>query len=162
MRASVLIACVAAGVTLSVSFESERLYGQAPRSIWSGVYTDAQARRGEALYEKWCSQCHGADLTGMPLEPQRRFPGGPDRTPSLVGTDIATNYDDLPLRDLVERIRISMPQDRPGVLNRQQTVDVVAYLLLQGGFPLGPTELTPRVDELEAIKILSYKPRPGR
>src|SRR5262245_5953391 len=30
----------------------------------SGVYTDAQARRGEALYAKYCASCHGNQLQG--------------------------------------------------------------------------------------------------
>src|SRR5215213_1607167 len=98
------------------------------RSISDGVYTDAQAQRGEQFYAQHCSRCHGADLAGLPLAPQQRFPGGPDRTPTLVGPLFDDHYRDLPLSDLVERIRISMPQDRPGSLNRKATVDVMAYL----------------------------------
>ena len=125
------------------------------RSIWDGVYTDAQARRGEQLYAKHCSRCHGADLTGMPVTPP--FSGAKDRTPELVGPIFYGNYDDLPLCDLVERIRISMPQDRPGSLIRRDTVDVVAYLLFQGGFPLGPTELTTKFDDLQEIRIRAHR-----
>jgi cytochrome c len=129
---------------------------QSPRSIWDGVYTDAQARRGENLYRQHCTRCHGADLTGLPVTP--RFPGAPERTPELVGRLFDSNYNDLPLSDLVERIRISMPQEKPGSLNRQATVDVVAYMLLQGGFPLGRTELTDRLEGLREITIVAYRP----
>jgi hypothetical protein len=95
---------------------------------------------------------------GMPVEPQRRFPGGPDRTPPLVGPSFLANWDDLPLCDLVERIRISMPQDKPGSLTRRDVVDVVAYLLFQGAFPFGRAELTTRVDDLQEIRIRAQKP----
>jgi len=37
---------------------------QASRSVWDGVYTDAQARRGQALFEQNCVSCHGPALEG--------------------------------------------------------------------------------------------------
>ena len=134
------------------------------RSIWDGVYTDAQAQRGEQLYAKHCSRCHGADLAGLPWEAlgqampdNRRSYLHADRTPELMGSTFYANYDRLPLSDLVERIRISMPQDKPGMLTRRDVVDVVAYVLSFGGFPLGNTELTDRLDGLQEIEIVVYR-----
>jgi S-disulfanyl-L-cysteine oxidoreductase SoxD len=155
MRTMTVAAVVLAGVMIASSLQSGRLYGQPQRSIWSGVYTEDQARRGEELYGKWCSRCHGADLTGLPAPP--RFPGAPDRTPELMGPVFLANYDQLSLCHLVERIRISMPQDRPGSLTRQDTVDVVAFMLFHGGFPLGRTALTTRMEELQEIRILAHR-----
>src|SRR5688572_2329219 len=37
---------------------------QAPRTVQDGVYTDAQAARGQALFTKECAGCHGAELQG--------------------------------------------------------------------------------------------------
>ncbi len=37
---------------------------QASRSVWDGVYTDAQAKRGQALFEQNCVSCHGPALEG--------------------------------------------------------------------------------------------------
>lgn len=71
-----------------------------------------------------------------------RVTGAPDHTPALVGPVFNDNYNALPLRDLVERIRIAMPQDRPGSLTRRAAVDVVAYLVFEGAFPLGRAELS--------------------
>lgn len=34
------------------------------RSVWDGVYTEEQAKRGETVYGKECSSCHGDLLTG--------------------------------------------------------------------------------------------------
>ena len=33
--------------------------GQAPRSVWDGVYTEAQAVRGEKVSAEHCARCHG-------------------------------------------------------------------------------------------------------
>ena len=37
---------------------------EATRSVWDGVYTNDQAKRGEALYARECGSCHGDMLTG--------------------------------------------------------------------------------------------------
>ena len=43
---------------------------QAKKSVKEGVYTDAQAKRGEALYKDQCAACHGDDLAGSgPMPP---------------------------------------------------------------------------------------------
>lgn len=85
------------------------------------------------------------------------WPSGLDRTPALRVNLFNESYNDLPLSDLVERIRISMPQDRPGSLHRKATVDVIAYLLLQSGFPLGHAQLSDRLEELREIVIVPYR-----
>ena len=155
MVTNVVIAIVATGMAVLYSAGWIPIQAQSTRSIWSGVYTESQAHRGEELYGQSCARCHAADLTGMPVTP--RFPGARDRIPELVGPTFVANYEEMSLCDLVERIRISMPQDRPGSLNRRQVVDVVAYLLFQGGFPFGRTELTTRLDDLQEIRIRSHR-----
>jgi mono/diheme cytochrome c family protein len=140
------------------------------RSIWNGVYNDAQARRGEELYARHCSRCHGQDLAGLPGELLRqampdvkallsqRVLGDLDRTPELAGPIFYSHYDKRLLSDLVERIRISMPTDKPGILPRKDTVDVASYLLSFGGFPIGPTALSDRLEDQQEIRVLAYKP----
>ena len=34
------------------------------RSVWDGVYTEDQAKRGEALYGERCIRCHGPSYMG--------------------------------------------------------------------------------------------------
>ena len=68
-------------------------------SVWDGVFTDEQAKRGEAAYRQECSNCHGAELEGG------------DMTPPLVGGGFTSNWNDLTLGDLFERIRLTMPLD---------------------------------------------------
>jgi cytochrome c len=157
VRPKAMLAVVVAGIALGHLPERSAVQAQTPRSIWNGVYTESQARRGEQLYATWCSNCHGADLAGRPREP--RFAGDRDRIPELVGPTFNSWYDRLSLADLVERIRISMPQDKPGVLTRAHAMDVVAYLLFIGGFPLGPAELSEKPPEdVSRIRFLAHRP----
>jgi mono/diheme cytochrome c family protein len=114
----------------------------AVRSVWDGVYTAEQAKRGESLYGQHCSSCHGST-----------FEGG-EMAPPLAGGAFNANWNGLSLGDLAERIRISMPQNNPGSLSRQQYVDILATMLGGGEFPQGKTEL-PR--EVEALKQIAFE-----
>ena len=120
--------------------------GGAPRSVWDGVYTDAQAIRGEKASAEQCARCHGQTLTGA------------EAAPALVGDVFNANWEGVPLGDLFERIRVSMPLDTPGSLSRQQNVDVIAYLLKLGKVPAGAAELTTDTTVLGQITFVSNRP----
>ena len=115
-------------------------------SVWDGVYTEAQATRGEALYYQRCGACHGPSLEGG------------DMTPPLVGGTFTSTWNDLPLSDLFERIRITMPLNQPSTLSRQQTADVVAFLLKANKWPAGQAELPREIEPLKEIQIQALKP----
>ena len=117
-----------------------------PASVWAGVYTAAQAARGDVAYRQECANCHGATLEGA------------DMTPALTGGGFTSNWNDLTVGDLFERIRITMPIDRPGKLTRQQNADVIAFLLNANGWPEGKTELAVDLGALKQIRIQSTKP----
>jgi S-disulfanyl-L-cysteine oxidoreductase SoxD len=117
----------------------------APRTVWDGVYNEEQAQRGRAVFLDQCSNCHGRDLEGA------------DMTPALTGGAFMANWDGLTLGDLADRIRVSMPLNSPGTLSRQQTADVVAFILRFDQFPAGKEEL-PR--EVPALKQILFKARP--
>lgn len=114
--------------------------------VWGGVYTEAQAKRGETVYADKCASCHAPDLTGL------------DQAPPLTGSDFATNWNDLSINDLFERIRISMPADKPGTLGRQEVADVLSFVLQKNSFPAGAADLAADADTLKAIKFLAKKP----
>ena len=122
--------------------------GPAPRSVWDGVYTAEQATRGERVYTQQCARCHGETLTGA------------ESAPALVGDVFNANWEGVPLGDLFERIRISMPQDTPGSLSRRQIGDVMSYLLKVGKFPAGDTELATDAAVLAQITFVSNRPGP--
>ena len=126
------------------------------RSQWDGVFTNAQAERGRRAYEQQCASCHGADLRGLPQEV--RHPGQPARTPALLGEAFVSGWEGLSLGDLHERIRISMPQQSPGILGRQTVSDILSFMLREAGYPPGSTELAIGRGELAAITVLKEKP----
>ena len=53
----------------------------------------------------------------------------------------------------IPRLRVSMPQDKPGSLGRQQSADIVAYILGFNKAPAGQTEVPGDADVLKAITI---------
>ena len=117
----------------------------ASRSVWDGVYTDEQAKRGQPVYNKHCASCHGDQLSGG------------EQAPPLAGGEFLSNWDGLPLGDLFERIRRSMPQDHPGTLSRQQNADILAYMLAVNRFPVGKTELASATEQLKLIRFEAQK-----
>lgn len=108
---------------------------RAQQTAADGVYTDAQAARGQAVYVEQCQACHGATLAG-------------GLGPPLAGAGFLRVWDTLPLADLVDKIRNTMPATNPGTLSRAQAADLVAHLLRANAFPAGPAEL--RADDSPA------------
>ena len=165
MRSKAILAVALTAIAVSPEVDGRPARAEGPRSIWSGVYTEPQMRRGEQLYAARCSRCHGADLAGLPWEPLRqampeaaRFARPDlDRTPELAGPTFYSNYDKLSLADLVHRIKVSMPKNKPGSLSWKDSADVMAYLLFYGGFPLGLAELSDNLENLRQIQILAHR-----
>jgi len=125
------------------------LAAQESRTVWDGVYNEEQSKRGEAVYAGMCANCHGAELEGI------------DMSPALSGGTFSSNWSELTVGDLAERIRISMPSDRPGTMTRAQVSDVTAFLLKANKFPTGTAELPQEVPFLRQIRILPQRPTPS-
>lgn len=104
-----------------------------------GVYTDAQAERGAALYGDNCQYCHLVDLSGG------------DLAPALTGGPFVAKWTARPLADVFEYMRVQMPMNSPGGLSRQQNADILAYLLKKAGFTAGAAELPSQSDALKAV-----------
>src|SRR5262247_489843 len=118
---------------------------EAQRSVWDGVYTEEQAKRGESLCAQECAPCHGTELAGN------------DETPALAGPAFLANWDGLTVGDLSERVRRTMPPSKPGQLNRQQITDILCHVLSVNGFPAAKTELEPKTELLKQIRIEASK-----
>lgn len=148
------VAAVAILVALAIGASYRTLRAQTPqadppsdtRSVWDGVYTEEQAQRGEPIYRANCASCHGDTLKGA------------GETPPLSGGPFIGNWNGLTLGDLFERIRRTMPQDKPGRLSRQYKADILAYVLKVNKFPAGKTELEHQTEFLREIRFEAAKP----
>ncbi|HTS31122.1 MAG TPA: cytochrome c [Bryobacteraceae bacterium] len=130
----------------AVFLPAAAFWAQTSKSVWDGVYTDEQARRGETIAKEECVRCHGQALSGG------------EEAPPLAGAGFVANWNGLTMGDLFERIRISMPTDAPGRLTRQENADVLAYMLSLNKFPAGKSELDRQVENLKQIKFEAEKP----
>lgn len=118
---------------------------QTPRSVWDGIYTPAQAMRGEAGYREACQSCHGATLDGS------------GQMPPLAGSEFTMNWNGMTVGDLFEKIQTSMPADRPGQLSKEQNAAILAYILNFNKFPAGHNDLPANADALKGIRFDSRK-----
>ena len=116
-------------------------------SVWDGVFTEAQAERGQTTYPSACGLCHGRRLNGAPDDPDMRS------TPPLARARFLRNWDGRSLASLFEYTRATMPEDNPGSLTDEEYVDVIAYMFSVGGMPAGEDELRPEPGGLARIII---------
>ena len=109
-------------------------------SVRDGVYTEAQADRGEALYDERCAVCHGAIRAIIP------------EMAALLGDHTFRNaWRGRSLGELFGYVRETMPQDAPGTLTAAQTAEIVAHVLRGNRLPAGETPLPEDEDMLNGI-----------
>jgi mono/diheme cytochrome c family protein len=115
------------------------------RSVWDGVYTDAQAKTGQGVYNSECASCHGDQLNGGEM------------APPLGGGEFMSNWNGLTVGDLFERIRTGMPPGVPGKVGRDAKVAIVTYILQYNKFPSGTTEMPSQTEAMKQIKMEATK-----
>lgn len=140
-----LVASLSIAMPMAVVLQAPA-FADTPQSQWSGVYSQAQAKRGDAFYAQYCLMCHGSDLMGGEM------------APALIGGEFQSKWNELTMSDLFERVKTSMPLNAPGSLSREEIADILAYVLSKDNFPAGKNELPTRADALSAIKYLASKP----
>jgi len=116
------------------------------RSVWDGIYTDAQAARGDAGYRDACLSCHGAKLDGH------------GQAPPLAGSDFTSNWNGMSVGDLLDKIQTSMPADRPGQLSAQQNAEILAYILQFNQFPAGASGMPADAAALKDVRFEAQRP----
>jgi S-disulfanyl-L-cysteine oxidoreductase SoxD len=107
----------------------------ARRTVRDGVFSAAQAARGERLFESICTNCH--ELTEL--------------------TAAGAYLDDVngeSLWETFDYISSDMPEDDPGSLRADEYAAVLAYVLSVYGLPSGETDLRVDREWLEAIAIV--------
>jgi mono/diheme cytochrome c family protein len=119
----------------------------ASRSVWDGVYTDAQADRGEGQYGRTCAHCHGLALEG----------DGAREIPALASDSFMRHWRGRPVQALFDALMRSMPADDLGTLSPRTTADLIAYLLRVNGAPPGEMSL-PSERELLASVVIDRRP----
>ena len=99
-----------------------------PRTVWDGVYTEAQANRATGVFGASCAGCHA--LT-------------PDGNRPLSGDEFWQSHTQKSVSELLNYISKNMPNGNGGSLSQEAYNDIVALILKSNGFPAGSTELTP-------------------
>jgi glucose dehydrogenase/cytochrome c5 len=112
------------------------------QALQNGIYTDAQAAKGQAVYDKKCASCHGLRLEGGSAS-------------ALSGGKFADRWTrgDKSVDDLYYITRTQMPFGAGNTLSKQQYIDTVAYMLKANGYKAGARELPADPALLKQIKI---------
>jgi mono/diheme cytochrome c family protein len=140
MRTRFVLAIVVVGMSCAAYAAAQA------QSVWSGVYTEAQAYRGEKVAQTTCLGCHGSGLAGG------------DSGPKLTGEAFLANWSSQSVAQLFDWVREAMPADAPGTLSKEDTAAVLAYILKLNSMPAGKQELSTDREMLDHIQIVAEKP----
>ena len=135
---SAAVACAAMTVTAVVNAQG--------RTVWNGVYTDAQAERARATFDSICTRCHTLE------------PGGSTRGGAVSGDKFWTAFTQKNVGDLLDYVSKNMPNGNGGSLPPSTYNDLVALILKANGFPAGTAEVTP--ESVAGVQIIP-KDGPG-
>ena len=89
----------------------------------SGIFSAAQAERGESTFDEVCSQCH--------------------TTSEFRGGSFQRNWGRRTVYSFFRTVRSTMPDDNPGGLDEQTYLDVTTYIMRMNGHEAGPSEMLP-------------------
>jgi mono/diheme cytochrome c family protein len=115
---------------------------QQPASVLGGVYTEAQAKRGEKVYGDNCVTCHGPKLQGTDTA-----------GPTLTGPDFVNGWKDMTVAALFAKISSDMPSSAPGSLKPEEYADVLSFVLSSNKYPAGQQELPTDPAALKGVKM---------
>lgn len=102
-----------------------------PRTINDAVYSKAQAKVGEQLYQQHCILCHD----------KKYF------------RPILKRSEGQPLNILFTVMSTSMPENNPGFLREKEYADILAYILSLSRYTAGENELEYEDGVLNDISI---------
>lgn len=140
-----LVGCSAvktSGTTTSASSASVQTASGA-NTVWSGVYTQAQADSGETTYGLHCAYCHGRRLEGL-----EDF-----CTPPLVGAEFWRRWGGQSVGALYDRMKTTMPEKQPGSLKDDEYAAIVSFVLKANEVPTGAKDLPTELATLRRIAI---------
>ncbi|MCM3879927.1 MAG: cytochrome c [Vicinamibacterales bacterium] len=133
------------GLVLALGWSAAARGQEPPKTtVWDRVYTEEQAKRGEAVYAKSCAACHGDALIG-------------GNAPPLKGDEFAFLWGDKPIGELFERMKTLMPPESPDSLPNETYRDLVAFVMKANRYPSGDKEL-PADQALLSTIFITAKP----
>jgi cytochrome c len=91
-------------------------------------FTQAQADNGALVYTQHCMYCHGQLLAGH------------NGVPPLIGSSFRKQF--ASAKAIFDFVKVAMPASDPGVLTKQQYLNVTAYILSKNGQAPGKSPLT--------------------
>ena len=138
-----LIAVALAGMAMPAVFAAQG----SSRSTRDGVYSVEQAAAGQRTYDALCASCHGSMASVTP-----------DMAPLLNDSGFQNLWKGRSLAQLFDRIRETMPQDKPNTLSADDTASLVAYILKGNELPAGEKALATDVEVLKEIKFEAGEP----
>ncbi len=124
--ATFVIALIAFAAALASATEATPQTNGNQRSVWEGVYTEAQARDGQVLYETNCIKCHGRDTGGFAAK-------------ELYGDRFFERWREDTLDSLYSFMQ-NMPPDG-AALSAPEYMNILSHILWANGFPPGPARL---------------------
>ncbi len=102
------------------------------KTVLDGVFSEAQAKRGQAAFMAHCSVCHGEALDGV-------------SAPPLNGNRFIERWREDTLDTIYNYIRDYMPLNRAPAAPRipdSDYLDILTHILNVNGYRSGPSELT--------------------
>jgi cytochrome c5 len=142
VRLAAAVACLLGAVAERSQAQKAPGDSNGARSTMSGIFTTAQAARGEDTYMSICVGCH---------------PAG-----TYTGSGFAASWGNRPLSELFSLIKETMPKVDPGTLSEQEIAQVIAYILKSNRVPAGKSELPTDVETLRNIRIELPSMRRGK
>lgn len=130
VHARLAFAVIMIGVCV-LGAQAQEPAGGGGRTVWNGVYTDAQATRGQTQYEATCRSCHR---------------DGPRKDEAF-----RRDWQGTELEGLFSQIKKTMPANAPSSLSDAVYLDIVAFMLRVNMFPAGSGELT--ADTIKGVRV---------
>src|ERR1700723_667169 len=100
LAAALCLSAAAGGAAMVQSAFVQSAFAQSATTTLSGVYTEAQATRGQGQFATDCAPCHGSTAQGN------------GEAPALTGPEFTADWIGLPLGDLFHPMQTTMAPDR--------------------------------------------------
>lgn len=132
MRTTVWGGGIALAVAVSAfAFKAELGASAKQKSTNDGIYSKAQADAAKPKFDKLCSECHA--FTVAEKKQEKDLPLGDE--PFLK------KWEGRSLDELLTLIVTTMPNDGSAVVNDDEALDLLAYMLQRNGYKPGASPL---------------------